>query len=830
MSGFFRIVSHPIMKLIFTLFLLFFSFTCFADNEPQRNLKAVKIAASPKIDGLLTDEAWKNVLPAESFIVSTPNYGAQTSHPTKVYVVYDDDAIYIGAYLYDDPKHIRKQFTSRDGEGRQDVDYFSVFFDTYNDDQNGFQFLVTSRNVQSDGRLSANLSSQFGPPSDYSWDAVWESKTTIQENGWIVEMKIPYYSLRFAHKDVQDWGLNFLRFSRHNNELAYWNNINPNENGFVNQFGTLSGLEQLKPPLRLSFLPYVTSGYRTTPSPKGRKNEFLRNGGMDVKYGINESFTLDATLIPDFGQVISDNVINNLSAFEVQFQENRPFFTEGTEIFNKAGLFYSRRVGGIPTGYNSVNRMENDSINVLRNPGAVQLYNATKFSGRTRKKLGIGVFNAIGASMYAEIENTNTKQIQRIETEPLTNYSLIVFDQALKGRSSITLTNANVMRNGTARDANVTGLDFALFDKNNLFALRGKVDYSKIMGSNPYDGFKTTLNVGKVSGKIQYSLLSNIESDRYDPNDLGILPAPNEVTTVASISYNQLTPTEKFNSFSYTFTVRHEMLYKPFKYANSRINARGFWFFKNFWDASVTLSVQPTWQNDYFDLRTPGKFLKKVPFAFLGVEGSSDSRKKLFGRLNAGFAESAVISRDAFYFIRPGFRYRFTDHFSLDMSLSRTHDNGQFGYAFVRETNGEPIIGRRKNTDFTTLMNAIYNFTPRMNLTMRARHYWSRVKYVSFHNVKEDGFWTDRPFINGRDQNVNVWNLDMFYTWDFSYGSRLIIGWKNWLGNDYQLNGADYKNYGSNFARVLQEPHGNEVTIRLIYFIDYTKLRRKGKL
>lgn len=816
------------MRLTFLIALLCCCIAAIAGTEPERDLKAVKINAPIKIDGLLNEEVWKTVTPAENFIVNSPNYGAPASRATKVYVVYDDAAIYIGAYLYDDPKLVRKQLTPRDGESRQDVDYFSVFFDTYNDDQNGFQFLVTSRNVQSDGRLSPNLNSQFGPPSDYSWDAVWESKTTFQKDGWVVEMRIPYFSLRFAQKDVQDWGLNFLRFTRRNNELTYWNNINPNQNGFVNQFGRLSGLEGLKPPLRLSFLPYVTTGYRTVPSKTGTKNEVLRNGGMDVKWGLNESFTLDATLIPDFGQVISDNVINNLSPFEVQFQENRPFFTEGTEIFNKAGLFYSRRVGATPRGYFSVQGMQNDSIRIIKNPGIVQLYNATKFSGRNKKKLAIGVFNAVGAPMYAEIENTNTKERERILTEPLTNYNLIVFDQALKGRSSVTLTNANVTRNGSARDANVTGLDFALFDKNNMYALRGKLDYSYVKTAAPYSGFKSIINVGKVSGKIQYSLLSNIESDRYDPNDLGILQAPNEVMTMASFSYNQLTPTEKFNSYSYSFSVRHEMLYKPFVYTNTRFNARGFWFFKNFWDASVSLSLQPWWQNDYFDLRTPGRFLKKVPFAFISVEGSSDSRKRLFGRWGLGFAESVDIKSDAFYFIRGGVRYRFSDRFSLDVNINRTDDRGQFGYAFEREANGDPIIGRRINTDFTTLINGIYNFTPRMNLTLRARHYWSRVQYQSFFNVKDDGFWTDRPFINGKDQNFNVWNLDMFYTWDFNYGSRLIIGWKNWLGNDVQLNGVTYNNYAKNFARVLQEPHGNELTVRLIWFIDYNKLRRKS--
>lgn len=816
------------MRVLVLLPFLIACFTAAAGTEPERDLKAVKISAPIKIDGLLNDAAWQNVTPAENFIVNSPNYGEKESQRTKVYVVYDDAAIYIGAYLYDDPNLVRKQLTPRDGEGRQDVDYFSVFFDTYNDDQNGFQFLVTSRNVQSDGRLSPFLNSQFGPPSDYSWDAVWESKTSFQKDGWVVEMRIPYFSLRFAQKEVQDWGLNFMRFSRRNNELTYWNNINPNQNGFVNQFGKLSGLQGLQPPLRLSFLPYVTTGYRTVPSAKGRTNEVLRNGGMDVKYGVNESFTLDATLIPDFGQVISDNVINNLSPFEVQFQENRPFFTEGTEIFNKAGLFYSRRVGATPGGYNSVKRRANDSISIIKNPGIVQLYNATKFSGRTRKKLGIGVFNAIGAPMYAEIENKNSKIRERILTEPLTNYSVIVLDQALNGRSSLTLTNTNVTRNGSARDANVTGFDVALFDKSNTFGFRSKIDYSRIMGNNPYDGFRTFINVGKVSGKIQYSLTNNIESDRYDPNDLGILQAPNEVVTTAAISYNQLTPTAKFNSFSYSFNVRHEMLYKPFRFANTRFNARGFWFFKNFWDMSVNISLNPWWQNDFFDLRTPGRFLKKVPWAFIGFEGSSDSRKKLFGRWGVGLAESVDIKADAFYFLRGGIRYRFSDRFSLDVNLNRTHDNGQFGFAFERESNGDPIIGRRKNTDFTTLINGIYNFTPRMNLTLRARHYWSRVRYVSFFNVKEDGFWTDRMFINNKDQNVNIWNLDMFYTWDFNYGSRLIIGWKNWLGTDVQLNGLQYKNYMRNFTQVLQEPHGNELTVRLIWFIDYNKLRRKG--
>lgn len=797
-----------------------------AAKEPEKKLAAQKITAPPKIDGLLNDEVWKNAPYAEDFIVNSPNFGDKPQQPTRVYVVYDDQAIYIGAYLYDDPRLVRKQLTPRDGESRQDVDYFAVYFDTYNDDQNGFQFLVTSRNVQSDGRINPNRSSQFGPPSDYSWDAVWESKVSFQPDGWIVEMKIPYFSLRFAQKQLQDWGVNFQRYVRRNNESSYWNPINPNQNGFVNQFGLLAGLENLTPPLRLSFLPYVTAGYRTTPTAGGRLNQFLRNGGMDVKYGLNESFTLDVTLIPDFGQVISDNVINNLSPFEVQFQENRPFFTEGTEIFNKSGLFYSRRVGATPGGYFRVNAMANDSIRILSNPGITQLINASKFSGRTRKKLGIGIFNAVGAPMYAEIENTRTGQVTRIQTEPLTNYNLFVLDQALKNRSAITFTNANVLRSGGTRNANVSALDVALFDATNRYGFQWRGAYSKIMGLNPYDGFKSFTSFGKVSGKIQWSITNNIESDRYDPNDLGILRAPNEFTSTAAISYNQLTPTRRFNAFSYGINIRHEMMYKPFAYSVLRINGNAFWFFKNFWDLSVNIMTQPFWQDDYFELRTPGRFLKKVPFVYGAINGSTDSRKRLFVRMKLGFAESAPIEGDPYYTAQVGVRFRFSDRFSLDVDMTKMADMGQFGYAFMRESDGQPIIGRRVNKEFTTLINGIYNFTPRMNLTLRARHYWNSVKYVGFFNVKNDGFWTDRPFIPGQDQNFNVWNVDVFYTWDFNYGSRLVVGWKNWMSPDYSAK-VDGKNYLRNVAEVLQQPLANELTVRFIYFVDYLSLKKK---
>lgn len=813
------------MYRIFCIILFFISLNTFGQIK---ELKAIRIASAIKIDGNLNESDWLLAPEAGGFIINSPNYGAVPQNKTKVKILYDNDAMYVAATIYDDPKLVRRQLTARDGESRQDVDYFSVFFDTYNDDQNAFQFTVTSRNVQSDGRVSASIQSRFGPPSDYTWDAVWESNVTFVEDAWIVEMKIPYISLRFSKEPIQKWGVNFYRYDRRNNEASYWNPIHPNIAGFVNQFGDLIGLENITPALRLSFLPYVTTGYRSTPTAKGTINEFLRNGGADIKYGLNESFTLDATLIPDFGQVISDNVVLNLSAFEVRFNENRPFFTEGTELFNKAGLFYSRRIGAMPSKYYDIKNKisSNANLQLIKNPGITQLINASKFSGRNKKNLGVGIFNAISSPMYAEYEDVTTGVKYKEETQPLTNFNIIVLDQILKNRSSIAFTNANTIRSGSDRDANVSALDLSLFDKKNRYNFNWKGRYSSILGSNSYDGYASYTAIRKVSGKLQFELGNSVESDQYDINDLGFLSAPNELTNNFNISYNQLTPTKRFNSFTYTFSVENKYLFKPFLWQENSFSVSGFWFFKNFWDVQVEIETKPNWYNDYFDLRTNGAVIKKIPFVYFGTSGSTDSRKKLFARWAYGFAKTS--EKDISYVdYSLGFRYRFSDKFTLEYSASAVDFKGDVGYAFKREANGEPIAGKRDKLEFTSLLQAVYNFTSRMNITFRGRHYWSNVRYKQFYNIDRAGNWIDRAFINNLDQNYNAFNVDMFYTWDFKYGSRLIISWKNWLATDFSVDGKKYNNYTRNLGQIFTMPQGKEISLRLIYFLDYNKLKKK---
>lgn len=552
---------------------------------------------------------------------------------------------------------------------------------------------------------------------------------------------------------------------------------------------------------------------------------------MDVKYGINESFTLDATLIPDFAQVQSDNIVLNLSPFDIKFEDFRPFFTEGTELFNKAGIFYSRRVGDAPSGSVGVLNMavSNPDYEIIKNPGITRLINGTKFSGRTKGNLGIGIFNALTSEMHAEILDKSGDSTIRLQTEPLTNYNILVLDQALKNRSSVTFTNTNVLRNGNSRNANVTALNLSLFDKQNMHLLNADGIYSTIWGKNGnYNGFKSDLAYSKVSGKLQYSFNVGAMSDKYDPNDLGFLQNNNQFNYTGNVSYVIYKPTRHFLNQRYTLGATNQYLYKPFEWQNFAINSTAFFLMKNFSYVLATLQITPFWSNDFFELRTPGSVLKRPVQYFLNITGTTDTRKQLFFDYSA---ESGITSLPdpPYYGFTLGATYKFNEHFQMNVEGHLDKDAANYGYAYRDELTGAPILGQRTvKTDYS-IIDASYGINPLMNFTIRLRHYWSNVVYHHFYDVKSDGYWNDKAFTPGYDLNFNTFNIDMLYTWNFLPGSRITLSWKNALGAYVYLDENKYHTYFKNFGEVFDSPHSNEVSLKVVYYIDYLNLKKKGK-
>jgi hypothetical protein len=382
------------------------------------------------------------------------------------------------------------------------------------------------------------------------------------------------------------------------------------------------------------------------------------------------------------------------------------------------------------------------------------------------------------------------------------------------------------MRNADGRDGNVSALDVALYDKKNSYVLKGKVRYSKIWGTNPYDGFNTNLSFGKVSGNWQFNLTGDMYSKKYDPNDLGILSVPNKILYNGTLTYQQFKPTKNFITHSYSLFPRLLYHYQPHSFSKFDITGSGFWVFNNFWDITLAVNITPGLYYNYFELRTDGRYLTYPVNYIFGIEGSTDSRKKFFFRYGATYALSPKYD-NVYTYLSLGFRYRFSNKFSLDLQTNSSIEENQLGFAFIREPNGDPIVGFRDNRDFTSVLSGIYNFTSRLNLTMRARHYWNKVSYNSFHDVDAKGYLLPRLFIPGQDENVNIFNLDAFLTWDFRLGSRLIVGYKNWLGDEEVVNLSGKNTYLKNLGEVFDLRHGNELSVRFIYFLDYNQLRKK---
>ncbi|MEJ7912236.1 MAG: DUF5916 domain-containing protein, partial [Chitinophagaceae bacterium] len=448
------------MRLLILLFFLSLTTLCAAQVN-VRQLPAVRATSIPKIDGEINDAAWQAVKPATDFTEFRPTAGKaeDSASKTVVYLLYDNTSVYIGGYCHERVKDsISRELIGRDKIGVND--FLGVIIDTYNDKINAVGFYVTPYGEQFDAKYSGS------GDEDDTWNAVWDSEAKIHADGWSFEMRIPYSALRFVSKDLQNWGLNITRRRTKTSQQYFWNAVNPEKNGFINQEGEWTGIGKIEAPLRLSFSPYFSTYANHYPAKKVTGNPNIKdistsvNGGLDVKYGISESFTLDVTLVPDFGQVPSDPQVLNLSPFEVQYEENRPFFIEGTELFSKGRLFYSRRVGGTPFNIGRT-RSLNPEDSLLENPSASKLINAAKLSGRTKKGLGIGVFNAITKPMYARVQNKITGDVRKLETGPLTNFNILVLDQTLKNNSSVSIINTNVLRNGANRDANVTAALFS---------------------------------------------------------------------------------------------------------------------------------------------------------------------------------------------------------------------------------------------------------------------------------------------------------------------------------------------------------------------------------
>jgi len=786
-----------------------------------KQLEAIRTTISPKINGIADESAWSNVPVADNFIQYEPVNGKPSKYKSEVKVMYDDAAIYVSAMLYDPhPDSIPCELGKRDNAD-MNADYFSLNLNPFNDGQNALIFSVSSSGIQYDAKVN-------GENADEQWDAVWQSTVKINDKGWSVEMKIPWSSVRFPKTFDKPWGINFWRYVRRARESSSWNLVDNSNAEMANQMGELSGIKNIEAPLRLSFSPYVSFYIDHYPyNVAGIKNtSTIFNGGMDMKFGLSESFTLDMTLIPDFGQVQSDNVELNLTPFEIKYDEKRPFFTEGTELFTRADLFYSRRIGNTPVGFGNVfNELHNGDV-LTDNPSETQLLNATKISGRTSKNLGLGFFNAITANTYATIKDSLGNE-RRILTQPLANYNIIVVDQPFMKNSYISLINTNVYYDKGGNMANVTGSEFKLADKKNRFAILGSGAVSQKFdstNSNAVTGHKYQIACGKISGNFKYAYIYSQLSDKFNPNDLGYLEYNNEILNEVQVAYNFYDPFWKFISMMNSLDIRHKNLYNPRDFTSLEFSLTNHATFTNYLTYDVNYYLSPGETKDYYEPRIPGRFLIRSPNWYVNTYFSTDYRKSFAIDWGFGYLEALGDRyKDSFWWwVEP--RMRINDRFTISHYFLLDHEWHDYGYA--TSMNNNIIIGMRDVRRVENIFNAQYMFRQNISLSFRARHYWSTVKYKNYYVLADDGNLIG--YVNAGDMNesFNAFNIDMLFTWRFAPGSQVDVVWKNEIYSDDKSTAIPFY---EDFDNTMNSPQLNSISVKLLYYLDWSYLHKKNK-
>lgn len=804
------------MRFLYGLALLLISHTIMAQNK--KSVEAIAISSPLTIDAELNEDVYKLAKPATDFTQLQPNNGKPSLQASEVYFFFDQTSVYVGALLHDSaPDSIFNYFTERDDIGM--ADYFGVYIDPYNEGQLAYGFFLTPASVQTDIKaVKRDYDSEDG-----NWNAVWESKAKITKEGWVLEMRIPYSALRFPEKDIHTWGLNMFRNIRRYNSNNSWNFVDRNVSGFIHQQGIMTGISNIKPPVRLSLSPYASS-YLEYKNGKSSP-DFVYKGGMDLKYGVSESFTLDMMLIPDFGQIQSDDKQLNLSPYELFYDEKRQFFTEGTELFQRGDVFYSRRIGASPKFKDNADNslLKNEIVDY--SPSETQLINASKLSGRNADGWGIGMLNAMSLSSYAKLRDTITGKTRQVLVQPFTNYNVSVVDKSLRNNSYISLINTNMQVYNNPFVANVTATEFQLRDKTKTYALSGKAGLSTRGDTAKETGFYSKLGFDKNSGKLNYGIFQEIISDKYNTNDMGYLRRNNQMLTESYIYYQHIEPSGVINEWNANLWWDYYRIIHPSAVFNHEFGFNAFARFKNNYNVQLNAGGS-TDKNDYYEPRVKGRYFIDPRFIFYNININTDRRKSLSCFVHYGGSvrpetDQYRNSVDVGLFMRIGRRLQ------LNYSWSISSNPNNKGYVDRTDDDKHIYFAKRDLSTIEEILEASYSFNNKTSFHIRTRHYWSSSKNKQYYVLQQDGTLTSNTlYTENNDNNYNAFSNDASFRWIFAPGSEMSIVWKSTLDAD-----SDFvtTNYERNLRRTWDGEQANSISLKVLYYVDYNTLNRAAR-
>jgi hypothetical protein len=665
-------------------------------NDPRlepRVVRAVRAEENIVIDGLLNEGVWKGPA-SEGFIQSDPVDGGQPTEQTQVWVAYDNANLYVAALCHDsEPASIRSLLGRRDDE--LDSDWFIVAIDPYFDRRSGYEFCVNPAGSIIDQALSNDVQ------EDSTWDAVWEWKTRVTDQGWAVEIRIPFNQIRFPKKEDHVWGVDFRRTIKRKNEKDAFIWIPKEDIAYVSRFARLEGIRDIHPGTHLEILPYTVGQAQFKPAEPGNPfqvgHRYLGNAGFDLKLGLKSNLTLDATVNPDFGQVEVDPAVINLSAYETYYQEKRPFFIEGASIFNGFGrggvyinaninwpaptFFYSRRIGRAPQGF----PLHDGYMDF---PDRTTILGAAKVTGQLAGGWNVGFISALTGREYASVENVEGRFED--EVEPFSFYGVFRAQKDIdKGQRGYGIMATGVLRD--LRDESLAGVlnhrafslafdGWTFLDQKRSWVIGGWFGGTRVEGTpedilalqessmhyfqrpdasylhlnsqaTSLNGWGGRFNLAKQQGNLLFLTSFGLLSPGFDPNDLGFQYSGSDKINLSILpAYQWTQPGKVFRNAL--------VLVGPFwnfDFGGNKIWEGGLASFQgqflNYWSFNLMLAYNPWTMSNSL---TRGGPLAAIPWGYetdLTIE--SDSRRPI------------VLAAENYFYRRPNEGYEYNGSLSI---------------------------------------------------------------------------------------------------------------------------------------------------------------------
>jgi hypothetical protein len=796
---------------------------------------------APVIDGLMNDESWNAVEWSGNFIQFEPVENKPPSQETEFKILYDNDNIYVFIRAHDtEPEKISRIMSRRD---KFSGDMVMVIIDSYFDKQTAFLFAASASGAKSDAAMS-----QDGNNEDSSWNPIWFLETSVDDKGWCAEMKIPLSQLRFGRKDELVWGLELQRSIYRNQERSLWQYIPKGSPGFVHLIGELHGIKNIVPKHQVEIMPYAVARTerfeRIEGDPFNTGKLYRASAGLDGKIGLTNDFTLDFTVNPDFGQVEADPSEVNLTAFESYFSERRPFFVEGSNIFQfrpsqsivihnmgADNLFYSRRIGRYPHNYPSVSGNE-----YVKMPESTTILGAIKISGKTKEGLSVGILESLTSREDALIDSLGSRRKETVE--PLTNYFVGRIQQDFnKGTTTIggmfTAVNRAIktpVLEYLPEAAYTAGFDFRHNWKERTWYVAGNAEFSSIKGKplalintqrssaryyqrpdadylsvdsslTSLPGYGSTLKFGRSSQKkLQFETSVTVRSPGLEFNDIGYMRYSDVIHHGSWAAYYIRNPFWIFNNF---YLNTNYWMYFNFSgkllsaHHNTNFNAK----FKNNWFMFGQFNLQSESISTTLLRGGPSFIIPGNQGFTLGL--NSDGSKKLSFFLGYGYRSGDINSSRAHDFF-PQFNYKPTNSLSVSFNPNYGIANSELQYVrspFI-DGNYTYLFGRldQKTLGFTFRIN--YTINPELSIEYYGQPFVSAGKYSEFKKITQpdagkfiERYYEYTPAELTFDELSNTYNVNDGESFSFGnpdynfrqFRSNLVVRWEYLPGSTVYL-------------------------------------------